>query len=75
MSRTLRIVFSKEKGIKKTWDYPSKRNYCIRCAHRHCFDAISVNGNKSLKKSKTVSEKRYQKEWMFPSNELDDDDG
>jgi hypothetical protein len=74
MTRTLRLVFSKENGIKKSWDYPSSRNYCKLCCHRHCGDPTGVDGLKSLKKTKgTFYGKRYQKDSIFFHTEIHDD--
>ncbi len=76
MTRTLKLVFSKE-GIKKSWDYFS-RDYCTHCGHHHCGDPIGVDGTKSLKKSKgTANGKRYVRDLMFLNRswEEDDDDG
>lgn len=68
MSRTLRLVFSKQEGFKKSWNYPSSQEYCTRCGHHHCYDPIGVKGNKALKKGKGT-----HKEHLFVEDEVDDD--
>lgn len=70
MSRTLKLVFSKEEGIKKSWKYCS-RDYCTHCGHHHCCDPIGVKGLKSLKKGKGRAKDR---EFILNSDD-DDDDG
>lgn len=75
MARTLRLVFSKENGIKKSWDYPSSRNYCKSCCHRHCGDPTGVDGRKSLKKTKGTLYGKKSKNNMMVFDDTDSDDG
>jgi hypothetical protein len=79
MTRTLRLISSKQKGFVQSWDYPSSRRFCTFCGNRFCFDPIEVDGRKSMNKCKGThaTTKRYTK-FSFYMESIDDgvdDDG
>ena len=71
MSRTLRLVVS-QKIYKTSWDYPSSRDYCTYCGHRHCIDPISINGNKSKGKAKGTHRQKLYSNDLIASDDEDD---
>jgi hypothetical protein len=77
MTRTLRLISSKEKGFVQSWDYPSFRQFCTVCGNRICYDPMTVDGTKSMKKCKgTHSGKRHTKfSFYMTSIEGDEEDG